>query len=117
LNNDNDLAASGSRERRFVAPASDSLVRSILGCKWTLTVFELLRDDIRRPGAMVREVSELSTKSLNECLRRLGDFGLVKRTAFAEVPPRVEYELTERGSAVAEIFDAVVALDERYRGA
>ena len=98
-------------ERRFVPPATDSLIRSILACKWTLTVFQLLRAEVRRPGAMVASVDGLSTKSLNDCMRRLVNFDLVQRHAFAEVPPRVEYQLTERGEQVASLFDRILELD------
>ncbi len=87
------------------------MVQVIAGCKWSLTVFELLRRGINRPGAMVRGVEGLSTKALNECMRRLLDFELVDRTAYPEVPPRVEYAMTAKGLRLAEIFDAMDRLE------
>lgn len=101
-------------ERQLVAPDSDSIVRAILACKWSLTVFQLLRHEVRRPGAMVASVEGLTTKSLNVCLRRLVEFGIVRRESYPEVPPRVEYFMTRFGEAVAEVFDRVQEL-ERLR--
>ena len=108
--------SAGRLKRRLVPPQTDSLIRAILACKWTLTVFQLLRAGVVRPGAMVDSVEGLSTKSLNECLRRLQKFDLVHREAFPEVPPRVEYALTRRGEAVAAVFDQIVALESAPAG-
>ena len=104
-------------ERRTIAPRVGSLVQVIAGCKWSLTVFELLRHGVNRPGAMVRSVEGLSTKALNECLRRLMEFDLVEKTVFAEVPPRVEYAMTPKGRALREIFDAMDRLEADYQEA
>lgn len=53
---------------------------------------------------MVRSVEGLSTKVLNECLRKNVDFGIIKRTSFNQVPPRVEYDLTEFGKKFTRIL-------------
>ncbi len=90
------------------------MVQTIAGCKWSLTVFELLRQGICRPGAMQRSVEGLSTKALNECMRRLVDFELVERNAFPEVPPRVEYSITTKGQRLLEIFDAMEELEGEF---
>ena len=102
-------------QRKTVAPRVGSMVQAIAGCKWSLTVFELLRQGIQRPGAMVRSVEGLSTKALNECLRRLIDFSLVERTSFPEVPPRVEYSLTSKGHQLMEIFAAMDRLEADFQ--
>ncbi len=46
------------------------MVETIFGCKWSLTVYQLLANGINRPGEMVRSVEGLTTKVLNECLRK-----------------------------------------------
>ena len=94
-----------------MAPRVGSMVQVIAGCKWSLTVFELLRQGVNRPGAMVRSVEGLSTKALNECMRRLLDFELVEKTAYPEIPPRVEYAMTAKGARLVEIFDAMERLE------
>ena len=101
-------------QRIAVAPRVGSMVQIIAGCKWSLTVFELLRQGICRPGAMQRSVEGLSTKALNECMRRLVEFELVERNAFPEVPPRVEYAITPKGLRLLEIFDAMDQLESDF---
>lgn len=83
------------------------MVEDIVGCKWSLSVVRLVRDGVKRPGAMQKAVAGLSTKVLNERLRKLQRFGIVDKQAFAEVPPRVEYRLTEFGRRFSTMLDGV----------
>lgn len=55
------------------------MVETIYGCKWSLTVYQLLANGINRPGEMVRSVEGLSTKVLNDCLKKNTDFGIIER--------------------------------------
>ncbi len=57
--------------RRSAPERSARMVETIFGCKWSLTVYRLLADGVIRPGQMVRQVEGLSTKVLNECLRKI----------------------------------------------
>lgn len=86
------------------------MVETIYGCKWSLTVYRLLADGINRPGAMVREVDGLTTKVLNSCLKRNVDFGIIERIAYPEVPPRVEYVVTEFGTKFLRVLEQLEAL-------
>lgn len=101
-------------ERRTMPPKIGSLLQVIGGCKWSLTVFELLRHGVNRPGAMVRSVDGLTTKALNECTKKLLEFGLVEKKIFPEVPPRVEYSMTAKGLRLREIFDAMDQLETDF---
>jgi len=67
---------------------------AIIGCKWSLTVCQLLDEGINRPGETVRTVEGLSTKVLNQCPRRNMVFGILEKISYPEVPPRVEYAVT-----------------------
>ena len=58
------------------------MVEAIYGCKWSLTVYQLLAVGINRPGEMVRNVEGLSTKVLNACLKRNIDFGILDKVSF-----------------------------------
>jgi len=80
------------------------MVETIYGCKWSLTVYQLLANDINRPGEMVRSVEGLSTKVLNECLRKNTKFGILEKLSYPEVPPRVEYQITEFGQKFIRIL-------------
>lgn len=91
-----------------------SMVENIIGCKWSLTVIELVTRGINRPGAMEKSVDGLTTKVLNERLRKLVKFGIFEKTVFSEVPPRVEYELTEFGKKFIDILDAIEKLEGEF---
>jgi len=82
-----------------------------VGCKWSLTVLELLVQGVSRPGAMQRRVAGLTAKVLNERLRKLLRFGIIDREIFAEVPPRVEYRLTTFGKRFSGVLDQIASLE------
>jgi len=81
---------------------------TILADKWALLLIFALSEGTQRTGALRRRVGGISEKMLVQTLRRLEGAGLVERRAFAEVPPRVEYELSSAGQALSPL---VVALD------
>ena len=88
------------------------MVESIYGCKWSLTVYQLLAHGINRPGEMVRSVEGLTTKVLNECLRKNLKFGILQKQVFNELPPRVEYRVTPFGERFMEILEQLESLQE-----
>jgi DNA-binding HxlR family transcriptional regulator len=90
-----------------------TMVETIYGCKWSLTVYALLREGINRPGAMVRAIEGLSTKVLNECLRKNVEFGILEKSTFHEIPPRVEYLVTPFGEKFLKILDQIEQLNEQ----
>ncbi|PSV49405.1 winged helix-turn-helix transcriptional regulator [Photobacterium indicum] len=96
--------------RKSAPERSARMVETIYGCKWSLTVYQLLAHDINRPGEMVRNVEGLSTKVLNECLRKNVQFGILNRVTFNEIPPRVEYEVTPFGDKFIRILDQLEVL-------
>lgn len=77
-------------------------VYELLFNKWTGLAITALEDGPRRFGELRRKLEGVSPKVLTQTLRRLEDNGLVLRTVHAEVPPRVEYELTELGRGALE---------------
>lgn len=98
---------------RKSAPAKSArMVEAIFSCKWSLTVYQLLDKGINRPGEMQRNVEGLSTKVLNQCLKRNLEFGLLKKQVFNETPPRVEYEVTPFGEKFIGVLAAIEALQD-----
>lgn len=61
---------------------------------------------------MVRNVEGLSTKVLNDCLRANVKFGILKKNAYPEIPPRVEYEFTEFGKKFIDIISQIQTLEK-----
>ena len=108
-------------DKNFVAPknrGSNSqptvayIVEHTLGCKWMLEVLRLIRTGINRPGAMTRSLDGLTTKVLNERLSDLLNFGIVEKIIYPEIPPRVEYVLTEFGHRFVGILDTIDELEQ-----
>jgi len=92
------------------------MVETIFGCKWSLTVYNLLAHGINRPGEMVRCVEGLTKKVLNDCLRKNVEFGILERRAYPEVPPRVEYALTPFGRKFVRVLDDLEKLQKEIDG-
>jgi DNA-binding HxlR family transcriptional regulator len=77
--------------------------------KWSLLVICVLADGVRRFGELRREIDGISQRMLTLTLRQLEREGLVKRTVFPVVPPRVDYELTPLGCTLLDTIQALVA--------
>ncbi len=90
-----------------------SMVESIIGCKWSVRLLRLIADGCNRPSALLRASPGLSTKVMNERLRKMARFGIVQRAVFGEKPPvQVEYELMAFGRRFMGILDEVRRLQE-----
>ncbi len=92
-------------------PPVKRMVENIVRCKWSLSVIGLVRSGVNRPGAMERSVEGLTTKVLNERLRKLVNFGILSKTIFPETPPRVEYSFTAFGLKFVRLLDAIEKLE------
>jgi DNA-binding HxlR family transcriptional regulator len=98
--------------RKSAPEKTARMVETIFGCKWSLTVYHLLANDINRPGEMVRSVEGLTTKVLNQCLNRNIDFGILDKQIFNELPPRVEYEVTDFGQKFIKVLEQIESLQQ-----
>lgn len=76
-------------------PIRDVLDR--IGDQWSLLVLEALRGGVLRFNELNRRIDDISKQMLSRTLKRLEEDGFIRRTLYAEVPPRVEYELTGLG--------------------
>lgn len=90
-----------------------SMVESIIGCKWSVRLLQLCAEDHHRPSALLRACPGLSSKVMNERLRKMTGYGILKRTVFgAKLPVEVEYRLTPLGRRFMQILDEVRRLQE-----
>jgi DNA-binding HxlR family transcriptional regulator len=94
---------------------SETLAR--IADKWSVLVVELLKSGPMRFNEIRRTVSGISQRMLTLTLRDLERDGLVKRTVYPTIPPRVEYELTKLGRTLYEPIAAVAAWVRRNRPA
>ncbi|WP_294199402.1 helix-turn-helix domain-containing protein [uncultured Chryseobacterium sp.] len=80
---------------------------SLIANKWTLLVLMALMQGTKRNSELQRQINGISPKMLTQTLKILVGYGMVTRKVYPEVPPRVEYDLTEFGKSTA---DPLVAL-------
>ena len=77
--------------------------------RWKLLIlFHLFGGRVQRFSELERSIAGVSQKMLTQQLRQLETAGLVRRVIYPEVPPRVEYALTERGQALCPVLDALL---------
>ncbi len=93
-------------------PSAIHIVQDVVGCKWMLDIIEGVRNNVRRPGAMAKNIQGVSTKVLNERLIKLVAFGILQKQVYPEIPPRVEYEVTKLGSQFFPILDLINKLQD-----
>ena len=79
----------------------------IIGAKWTALLVHDLSEGARRFSELEHSCHGISPRTLSERLRALEADGIVVRRSYPESPPRVEYELTEKGQAMLPIIDAM----------
>jgi DNA-binding HxlR family transcriptional regulator len=86
---------------------------SVLSPRWTTEILINLAAGPRRTTQLLRDLKGVSAKTLCQRLRRLSELNIVTRKTFAEVPPRVEYNLTAEGHALAGLLHQIKDLGEK----
>jgi len=86
----------------------------LLGDVSTLIIVYTLLKGTKRFGELLEALGNVSPKTLSQRLKMLEELGFVQRQAFLEIPPRVEYRLTEKGMALVDIMEAIKQFGERY---
>jgi DNA-binding HxlR family transcriptional regulator len=79
-------------------------ILALIGSKWSMMLLCILREGPSRTGELARRAGGISQKMLTQTLRDLERHGLVLRNDYQEVPPRVEYRLTQRGVALSDLI-------------
>lgn len=87
---------------------------NVLGGKWKLLILSSLLQEARRYGELRRLMPEITEKMLIQELRELEQDGIVARTVYQQVPPKVEYTLTEHGRRVQPLLDSLAAWGHGY---
>ena len=87
----------------------------MLGDRWKVQIIECLMDGTKRFGELKRELGDITQKVLTSNLRMLEENGILVRHVYAEIPPRVDYTLTDLGYDLRPVIDSMVAWAEMYR--
>jgi DNA-binding HxlR family transcriptional regulator len=103
-------------EDTCVGGATDAMDRaiSLIGDRWTLFIVYTLLSGPKRFGELLAMMGNVSPKTVSQRLKMLEKIGFVERHAFAEIPPRVEYHLTEKGQALVDILYAISQFAEKH---
>lgn len=87
----------------------------LIGDKWKVLILRDLMEGTKRFGELKKSIGTVSQKVLTTQLRDMEAKGLLTRTVYAEVPPRVEYTLTETGRSLKPILDSMVVWGTDYQ--
>ena len=87
----------------------------LIGNKWKVLILRDLMEGTKRFGELKRSIGSVSQKVLTQQLRAMEEDGLVHREVYAEVPPRVEYSLTDTGHSLKTVIDALWNWGEDYK--
>lgn len=88
---------------------------ALVGGKWKLLIIRNLRERPWRFNELQRDLEGISQKVLTDSLRQMMDDGLVRRHDYQEMPPRVDYSLTELGEKLLPIMDALADFGNYYK--
>lgn len=94
-------------------PVETTLI--LIGDKWKVLILRDLMEGTKRFGELKKSIGTVSQKVLTAQLRDMEAKGLLTRTVYAEVPPRVEYTLTETGRSLKPILDSMVVWGTDYQ--
>ena len=87
----------------------------LIGDKWKVLILRDLMDGTKRFGELKKSIGHVTQKVLTAQLRDMEANGLLTRTVYAEVPPRVEYTLTDIGYSLKPILDSMVTWGSSYK--
>ena len=87
----------------------------LIGDKWKVLILRDLMPGTKRFGELKKSIGKVSQKVLTAQLRAMEESGLLTRRVYAEVPPRVEYTLTQLGRSLKPVLDAMGAWGNEYK--
>lgn len=88
---------------------------TLISDKWKVLILRDLMDGTRRFGQLKKSIGSITQKVLTSNLRSMEEDGLLVRKIYAEVPPRVEYTLTELGYSLKPVIDSMMSWGENYK--
>lgn len=87
----------------------------LINDKWKVLILRDLLQETKRFSELKKSLGQVSQKVLTSQLRQMEASGLISRTVYAQVPPRVEYSLTDLGRSLKPVLDAMVCWGEYYQ--
>ncbi|MBD5403111.1 helix-turn-helix transcriptional regulator [bacterium] len=87
----------------------------MIGCKWKILIIRDLLDGTKRFGELKKSVKGITQKVLTSNLREMEEIGLVERTVYPQIPPKVEYTLTDVGYSLRPVLDGMKVWGKDYK--
>ena len=110
-----DEIMSGQKSVKELPACPVETTLTLIGDKWKVLILRDLLTGTKRFGELKKSIGNVSQKVLTAQLRAMEGNGLLTRTVYAEVPPRVEYTLTDLGESLKPILDAMWNWGENYK--
>ena len=107
------MAAQAEKKELPACPVETTL--TLIGDKWKVLILRDLMPGTKQFGELKKSIGSVSQKVLTAQLRDMEKNGLLTRTVYAEVPPRVEYTLTDLGKSLKPILDAMWDWGQEYK--
>lgn len=87
---------------------------NIIGGKWKPSIIHMIRTDRNRYSVLLKNIKEISKQTLTNQLRELEHDGIIDRVIFPEIPPRVEYNMTDYGKSLLPIIDSMYTWGKQH---
>lgn len=102
------------KEEDFFGKCPYVTSQKLISGKWFILIIHCLTSGVLRFGELQRKIPGITQATLTKQLRTLENYGLVKRCVYPEVPPKVEYSLTEMGVAFLPVLDQIKIWGDKY---
>lgn len=105
------MEKTGLRKNKSFAPGNCPVVfcMNLIGGKWKPVILHMIRTEKNRYSILLKNISEISKQTLTNQLRELESDGIIERVIFPEIPPRVEYYITDFGKTLLPVIDSMYA--------
>lgn len=87
----------------------------MLGCRWKILIIRELLNGTKRFGELKKAVTGITQKVLTSKLREMEELGLLERTVYPQIPPKVEYTLTDIGYSLRPVLDSLKTWGKDYK--
>ena len=110
-----DMKTSADTQEKKLPDCPVEITLTLISDKWKVLILRDLMPGTKRFGELKKSIGHVTQKVLTAQLRQMEDSGLLTRKVYAEVPPRVEYTLTDLGYSLKPILDAMWEWGEAYK--
>lgn len=87
----------------------------MLGCRWKILIIRELLSGTKRFGELKKNITGITQKVLTSKLRDMEELGLLERTVYPQIPPKVEYTLTDIGYSLRPVLDSLKSWGKDYK--